>query len=169
MSCTATPFELAKGPLHDYGMLPPMTWEAPKFRPHGASQFEARGQTLVLHSQGPFNAEHVQSLAPAFREFGGALQKNGPWATINVVTRSLLSTPEGIDMLRRSAQWTLEHLGRVAAAYVIAMDVEGRFIMLPEIRRSCEGIMPIEIFESLAPAEEWALARIAAAAGARAS
>jgi|CXWL01.1.fsa_nt_gi hypothetical protein len=140
-----------------------MTLEPPKFRPHGASEFEVRGQVLVLTSQGPFNAEHIQSLAPRFREYGAALQQTGPWATINVVTKSVLSTPEGIEMLRRSAQWTHDHLGRVAAAYVVAREVEGRLIMLPEIRRSCDGIMPIEFFEQFEPAEAWALARISEA------
>jgi len=140
-----------------------MTWDQPKFQPHGVSEFEARGQVLVLRSQGPFNAEHIQSLAPAFREFGGRLQQAGPWATINLVTRSLLSTPEAVEMLRRSAQWTHDHLGRVAAAYVVGREVEGRMIMLAEVRRSCAGIMPIEIFFELAPAQAWALEQIAAA------
>ena len=115
---------------------------------------------LVLRSEGPFNAEHIQSLAPAFREHGGRLQQRGPWATVNVVTRSLLSTPEGIEMLRKSAQWTHDHLGRAAAAYVVAQNVEGRLIMLGEIRGACTGIMPIEIFEEFAPAEAWALVQI---------
>lgn len=137
-----------------------MTLEEPKFRPHGVSHFEEHGQVLVLRSEGPFNAEHIQSLAPAFREHGGRLQQRGPWATINVVTRSLLSTPEAVEMLRKSAQWTHDHLGRVAAAYVATREVEGRLIMLGEIRGSCAGIMPIEIFEEFAPAEAWALEQI---------
>ncbi len=137
-----------------------MTLDPPKFRPHGASDFEVRGQILVLRSQGPFNEEHIQSLAPAFRQLGAALQKNGPWATINMVERSILATPEAIAMLRRSIRWTHDELGRIAAAYVADHQVEGSMIMLPELRQSCLDIMPMELFEDFRSAEIWALTQI---------
>lgn len=140
-----------------------MSLDPPKFAPHGASRFEVRGQVLVLRSTGPFNAEHIQSLAPAFREFGGALQRQGPWATINVIAGSMMVTPEGLAMLRASAQWTHDHLGRVAAAYVAERGVEGRVIMEARLRGSTAGIIPIEIFERFEDAEAWALEQVAAA------
>jgi hypothetical protein len=140
--------------------------DPPKFQPHGASRFERRGQVLILRSQGPFNAEHIQSLAPAFREYGGALKRDGPWATINVISTSMMVTPEGLAMLRASAQWTHDQLGRVAAAYVALPGAEGRFIMEAGIRASCAGIMPLEIFDDVDAAEAWALERIAEARGA---
>jgi hypothetical protein len=139
--------------------------ERPRFQPHGASRFDRRGQVLILRSQGPFNAEHIQSLAPAFREYGGQLQREGPWATINVIGGSMMVTPEGLAMLRASAQWTHDQLGRVAAAYVALPGVEGRVIMESRIRASCDGIMPLEIFEDVESAERWALERIADARG----
>lgn len=139
----------------------------PKFQPHGASRFERRGQVLILRSQGPFNAEHIQSLAPAFREYGAQLQREGPWGTINVISGSMMVTPEGLAMLRASAQWTHDQLGRVAAAYVAVPGVEGRVIMDSRIRASCAGIMPIDIFDDLERAEAWVLAQIDAAKRAR--
>lgn len=140
-----------------------MTIDPPKFQPHGASRFERRGQILILRSEGPFNAEHIQSLAPAFREFGADLKRGGPWATINVISASMMVTPEGLAMLRASAQWTHDQLGRVAAAYVAMPGAEGRVIMEASILASCAGIMPIDIFDDVESAEAWALERVAEA------
>jgi hypothetical protein len=141
-----------------------MPLEPPKFVPHGVSRFEVRGQVLVLYSQGPFNAEHIQSLVPEFRRLAVPLQQQGPWATINVISRSMMLTPEALELMRESARWTHDHLGRIAAGYVIGPEVEGRLIMEAGLRASCTDIMPLEIFEDFAAAEAWALEQIAAAA-----
>lgn len=131
--------------------LPP-----PKFTPHGDSQFEVRGQILILHSTGPFNAEHIFSLGAPFKHYAARLQPQGPWATVNVVHDSVMATPEAVEALRTSAELTHRLLGRAAACYVLSPELEGRRLMDAPIRASCAGIMPLEIFESLPPALAWA-------------
>ena len=133
------------------------------FVAHGSSRLEARGQVLILYSAGPFNAEHIRSLAEPFRAWAAQLQPGGAWATVNVVRHSAMCTPDAIEALRISAERSRAHLGRVASAYVIAPDVEGRRMMDPALRGSCAGIMPMEIFDDLAAALSWAEARIAEA------
>jgi len=135
--------------------LPP-----PAFPPHGSSRFERRGQLLLLHSQGPFNAEHIQSLVAEFRKHAAVLKPAGPWASINLVTRSTMTTPDALEALRRSALWARDELGRCAIAYVIADDVEGRMLMLPAIRASADGIVPLGVFTDYTAAEAWALQEI---------
>ncbi len=136
--------------------------EAPKFAPHGRSQCERRGQLLLLHSQGPFNAEHVQAVAPMLRAHGTQLATDGPWASINIVSASMLATPEAIEMMRRSAEWSRVELGRVASAFVAGADVEGREIMQIKLRDCYSGVMPVGFFASYADAEAWALEQIEA-------
>jgi|GEM_PF-6041986 len=72
-------------------MLSDMKLYPSKFQPHSVSHFEVRGLILVSRSEGPFNAEHIQSLVPAFRELGAALKQRGPCATVNVVEGSILA------------------------------------------------------------------------------
>lgn len=133
------------------------------FVAHGSSRFETHGQVLILHSTGPFNAEHILSLAEPFRHWAAVLRPNGPWASVNIVTVSAMCTPEAVQALRLSAQRSFDLLGRVAMSYVIAADVEGRRVMEPALRGSCAGIMPLELFEDIDPAVAWAETRIAAA------
>jgi hypothetical protein len=147
---------------HTGGVKAPLP---PKFPGHGASRFERRGQVLLLYSEGPFNAEHIQTLAPHFVEHGQALAQGGAWATINVVTRSILLTPDAVDMLRRSAEWTRDEYLRVAAGYVVAPEVEGRSIVLPILYECYREVFPVEMFTELDPAMVWAGRLIEASAG----
>lgn len=145
-------------------LLPlPMTDPSQKFAPHGSSRFEVRDCLLLLYSEGPFNAEHIYSLAPAFREHAGPLAERGPWATINIVDVSIMSSPEGVEAMRRSAQWTRDALGRSAAAYVVAPGVEGRKMMEPLLLQACGDIFPVRFFAELAEAEQWAREQVAQA------
>ncbi|HRQ63250.1 MAG TPA: hypothetical protein PKZ76_00040 [Xanthomonadaceae bacterium] len=137
--------------------------DPPKFPGHGASRFERRGQILLLFSEGPFNAEHIQSLVPQFQSLGAALAQDGPWASVNVVTRSIISTPDAIDMLRKSALWTRDAYHRVAAGYVAGPDVEGRAIMLPILYRCYAEVIPVEVFHALDDGMAWAKAQVEAA------
>lgn len=118
---------------------------------------------LLLYSRGPFNAEHIQSLVASFREHAAALKPRGPWASINLVTGSIMATPEAIEALRRSALWAHQELGRVAIAYAVAEDVEGRVLMAPSILESGQGVVPVGLFRSYAEAEAWALQQLAPA------
>lgn len=135
--------------------------QSPAFPPHGSSRFERRGQLLLLHSQGPFNAEHIQSLVSGFRLHAAELKPCGPWASINIVSGSIMATPEAIEALRRSALWAYQELGRVAIAYVVATEVEGRGLMTPPIQASGQGVVPVGLFPDYAAAEAWALQRLA--------
>lgn len=137
-----------------------MTLPPPKFAPHGESQFEVRGQILILKSTGPFNAEHISSLYTVFNQYAAELQPRGPWATVNIVYRSVMATPEAVEMLRRSAEVTHRLLGRAVACYVMGPEVEGRRLMESAVRASCAGIMPLEIFETLEPALDWTQAQL---------
>ena len=127
----------------------------PQFAPHGSSVFEYDGQILILRSRGPFNAEHVQGVVNAFNRAAQELQPRGPWATINVIYESMLLTSEGVQAMGDSARHSRDHLGRCAAAYVVTPDVEGYSMIVPALRRVCEGILPIEFFDDLEKATAW--------------
>ena len=98
-------------------MCPPSDFVA-----HGSSRFEARGQVLILHSVGPFNAEHILSLAEPFRYWAARLRQDGPWASVNVVTASAMCTPEAIQALRVSAQRSFDLLGRDVGLRLLITD-----------------------------------------------
>ena len=134
-----------------------------QFIPHGSSAFEIKGRILILRSRGPFNAEHVRSTAPSFVRAAEQLKPLGPWATINVIFESLLGTPEALEAMRGSALFTRDELGRCCAAYVADEQVEGRSLMMPALRRSCDGVIPIEFFLDLDSAETWCRQQIALA------
>jgi len=137
--------------------------QQPRFAPHGSSRFALRGQILMLYSEGPFNAEHIVSLAPAFREVAAELAPQGPWVSLNIVSRSIMSTPDAIDALRRSAEVSRDQWGRIGAGYVAPADIEGRRLMEPKIRAACADILPTEFFETLEPGLAWAETLLAAA------
>lgn len=126
-----------------------------QFSPHGSSRFELRGRILLLYSEGPFNAEHVRSTATAFRDTAQRLGAGVPWVTVNIVTRSMMCTPDALDAMRNSARLT-RPLGRIAAGYVVTADVEGRGLMRPLLEQACADVMAVAFFIELEPALGWA-------------
>jgi hypothetical protein len=133
----------------------------PLFAPHGSSRFERRGQVLLLYSQGPFNAEHILSLAPRFRAHAAVMAPQGPWVTLNIVSRSMMGPPDSIEALGRSAAWSRAELGRIGAGYVADATVEGRRLMIPLIRRACEPHLATGFFEDIDSGLAWAHALLA--------
>jgi hypothetical protein len=139
--------------------------DPPRFPGHGSTRFERRGQVLLMHSEGPFNGEHIQSLAPHFMAYGKAMAECGPWATVNVVTGSALITPEAAEMLRRSGAWTRDAFNRVGAGYVVAPEVEGRAIVIPILEQCYAGVLATAVHADLASALAWAEGLIEQARG----
>ena len=135
------------------------------FVPHGSTRFERRGQVLLLHSEGPFNAEHIASLGPAFRDHAMVMAPSGPWVTLNIVRGSLMATPDAIAALTQSATVS-RALGRIGAGYVVSPDVEGYRVMRPLVLQASEPVLPTCFFESFDPAWDWATTLLAAHSGA---
>lgn len=125
------------------------------FVPHGSTRFERRGQILLLHSEGPFNAEHIASLGPAFREHAALMAPHGPWVSINLVRGSLMTPPDAIAALTHSAAAS-RNLGRIGIGYVVSPDIEGYRVMRPLILRASEPVLPTRFFEELVSAFAWA-------------
>lgn len=136
------------------------------FSPHGTTRFERRGQVLLLHSEGPFNAEHIASLVPQFREHAARLAPDGPWVSINVISRSLMTPPDVLEALTRNARWSRDELGRIGIAYVATEDVEGYRVMMPLMRRASDPVLPTRFFTTLDEALHWAQSLLDAAAAA---
>lgn len=133
-----------------------MTGGLPAFVPHGTTRFERRGQVLLLHSEGPFNAEHIASLAGAFREYAALMTPQGPWVSLNLVRGSLMATPDAINALTHSATLSRDHLGRIGIGYVVTPDTEGYRVMMPLILRASDSVLPTRFFEDLDAGMAWA-------------
>lgn len=141
-----------------------MTLHPRQFLPHGTTRVERRGRVLLMYSEGPFNAEHVASLAPAFREHALELAPGGHWLTINVVHSSIMATPDALATLARSAVDT-RALGRIGIGYVVSPEVEGYRLMQTLILAATEPVLPTRFFTTLEPALAWAEELLAEARG----
>jgi hypothetical protein len=143
-----------------------MNGDLPQFLPHGSTRFERRGQVLLLHSEGPFNAEHVVALGPRFREQAAIMAPGGPWVSVNLVRGSILTPPDALAALTRSAEAS-RGLGRIGIGYVVDPAVEGYRVMRPLILLASESVLPTRFFEELDAGLRWAEGLLATAAAGR--
>lgn len=136
-----------------------------KFRPHGEVSFRLRDGILYSECEGPFNVELVVASDNARC---AALKK---WASVDIVatiatfkTSLLGSTDTWAEFERCLNEGPAARLGRRAAvAWVIPPEIEGRTFLLPTFGAMFKrNGVPWKPFESLAPAQAWVQAQIAA-------
>jgi hypothetical protein len=128
------------------------------FKPHGMVDIWMEGQIMVYRAQGPFNAELVDALAIAQRDYLLETRPQGAWVSMCIMRDNAMTSPEG---LKRYAELMAgpkpDNMVPIATAFVIAPEVEGCRIMAPLYARVYTDIgRTFGMFETLTQACTWA-------------
>jgi hypothetical protein len=143
-------------------LLPlPETTRGP-FRAHGEASNWVLDRLVFFELTGPFNKEFFQALDESRRRLAPSRAPHGPYANIVTVRGSLLMSLEALDTYAHY----VSGVRAVATAHVIAGDVLGRSLVLPQIERIYQAAgKQWAAFHTIAEAVPWAeslLSRIAA-------
>ena len=113
---------------------------------------------MHYEATGPFNAELVDSLAIAQRDFLLAANPSGLWVSICTVLVSAMTSPEAIARYAAiMAAPKPNNMVPIATAFVLAPEVEGNAIMTPHYVRIYQDInRTFQIFKTLPEAQAWA-------------
>tara|TARA_E500000305_G_scaffold88361_1_gene75067 strand:+ start:790 stop:1236 length:447 start_codon:yes stop_codon:yes gene_type:complete len=134
-------------------------------RPHGEREIWTDGRIFFSRNAGPFNLELLQHATEEARQERIRLTNSGPWGTIAIMSKSVMFTPDALDMVRSNMSDPERNGGLVATAFVVPPGTEGRVF--------CEDIFtPIyalagaafRVFDTLEPAKVWVMEMIAEAA-----
>ncbi len=134
------------------------------FSAHGEFSLRQDGRLLIAELTGPWNIELVDRYRIEVAPFVARLAPDGPWGQIAICHRSVLAPQDALKALTDGARVLAERHHRVAMAYVLPPEVEGHGIMESVFARMYAGFQSVACFETLAPAREWTLAQIKAAA-----
>lgn len=134
-----------------------------RFHAHGVVDIWQEGALIHYEATGPFNAELIDSLAIAQRDFLLAAKPCGKWVSIGTLRNSAMTSPEGIARYAAiMAAPKPEGMVPIATAFVMAPEVEGNLIMAAHYTRIYKDIGRVfQIFKSLPEAEAWAKALLA--------
>lgn len=129
------------------------------FREHGEARIWTEDCLLVIHSRGPWNAEHVLAsegrIADMIKVFAGR-----PWQVLGMVYGEDLHTPEAYEAqvaaIRRQRQ-----LGRSGTALVLVDAGGSNFIRAIFARLYQAAGEPCEVFNDESSARRWLAARLA--------
>ncbi len=128
-----------------------------QFNAHGLVNIWQDGAIVYYEATGPFNAELVDLLAIAQRDFLAAAKPSGLWASICTMHSSAMTSPEGIA--RYAAILSVPKpasLTPVATAFVMGPEVEGYRIMSQHYRNIFDNMgRPFQIFDTLEEAKAW--------------
>lgn len=129
------------------------------FKPHGSYQARIKGRILVAHSQGTWNLEMYHESARIAGPLIKELNLSGPWAYMVVVEETVLYHRE---VLEKSGEWVRTKYANqlVAAAWVMAPDLEGLLLLKPAYAKAYKGHIPCEVFETAQEAKDWLLPQI---------
>lgn len=129
-----------------------------RFAQHGLVEIWMEGDVIYYEATGPFNAELVDSLAIAQRDFLLAVQPSGLWVSICTVLVSAMTSPEGIARYAAiMAAPKPNNMVPIATAFVLAPEVEGSAIMAPHYAKIYQDIhRTFRIFKTLPEAQAWA-------------
>lgn len=136
-----------------------------QFAAHGRVEMFFDGDILNYEASGPFNRELFESLALAQLEFLSTSSHDGPWASICLVSTSMLTSPEGLaryeEMIRAPKP---DRFTPVATAFVVPPEVEGGKLMQPLLSAIFVRVgRPFRWFENMAQAKAWVGVQIEAA------
>jgi hypothetical protein len=136
--------------------------ETTRFAQHGVVEIWMEGDVMHYEATGPFNAELVDSLAIAQREFLLTARPTGVWVSVCTVKVSAMSSPQGIARYAAvMAAPKPDNMVPVATAFVVAPDVEGRGIMAVHFARIYKDIQrAFQMFETSSEAQSWVQQRL---------
>lgn len=128
------------------------------FAAHGRVEMFFEGDILQYEACGPFNKELFESLAVAQLDFLKTANHQGPWASICLVQRSGLTSPEGFlcyeEMIRAPKP---DQFTPLATAFVVPPGVEGGSLMLPRVTAIFARVgRPFKGFDNMSSAKDWA-------------
>ncbi|HLO93300.1 MAG TPA: hypothetical protein VK195_03220 [Burkholderiaceae bacterium] len=128
-----------------------------RFSPHGRVQFVGDWPFLVNYAEGPFNKELVLALGQLMTVQIPALQAQGPWVLLAIISYSSLATDEALQTFaERLRNLSASGLAPRAVAHVTAPEVEGAGLMDEAIARCfATASIPFASFREEAPAREW--------------
>lgn len=137
-----------------------------QFNAHGVVDIWKDGDLIHYQATGPFNAELIDLLAIAQRDFLLDARPTGAWVSIGTMLRSAMTSPEGIARYAAiMAAPKPDGMVPIATAFVMAPEVEGYLIMAAHYARIFKDIgRTFQIFKSLPEAEAWARGLLAEAA-----
>ena len=128
-----------------------------QFNAHGLVNIWQDGAIIHYDATGPFNAELVDLLAIAQRDFLEVAKPSGLWASIGTMHGSAMTSPEGIA--RYAAILSVPKpasMTPAATAFVMGPEVEGYRIMSQHYTGIFEAMgRPFQIFDTLEEAKAW--------------
>ena len=132
--------------------------ENTRFAQHGLVEIWMEGDVMYYEATGPFNAELVDSLAIAQRDFLLSAKPSGLWVSICTVLVSAMTSPEGIARYAAiMAAPKPDNMVPIATAFVLSPEVEGGAILAPHYARIYKDInRTFQIFRTLPEAQAWA-------------
>jgi len=124
------------------------------FPAHGLARYEVEADLIRMEITGPWNKELVilvhQQLLKLIAD-----HPMPRWGLLIEVKESCLCEPEALEMIRRGVQSGQVQAGRVATAWVITADVEGRSLMRDLLEKLYQGLTPLAFFEEVDCARQW--------------
>ena len=128
-----------------------------QFHAHGVVDIWQDGSLIHYRATGPFNAELIDLLAIAQRDFLLAAKPSGAWGRICTVVGSAMTSPDAIARYTAlMAAPKPPHMVPAVTAFVVGPEVEGNRIMATHYRRIFQEIgRPFQIFETLEEATAW--------------
>ena len=130
------------------------------FRPHGEFDAKIDGAMLIVTVSGSWNIEMHQESSRRSQPLVEALEAQGRWGCIVVVTDTLVSSLEVFRAGRKAVEDARGVSRLEALAWVIAPDVEGYTLFLPHYRNLYAGLLDSDIFGTLDEARGWMQARL---------
>ncbi len=128
-----------------------------QFHAHGVVDIWQDGPVIHYRATGPFNAELIDLLAIAQRDFLLAARPQGAWASICTLVGSAMTSPEAIARYAAlMASPKPNNMVPAATAFVVGPEIEGGRIMATHYRRIYQDIgRPFQIFDTLDEATAW--------------
>ncbi|WP_088330554.1 hypothetical protein [Lacimicrobium sp. SS2-24] len=123
------------------------------YRIHGSIRIELQDRVLILHAEGPGNADLIQQYQRDVQHYRDQL-RGQPWGNLVIFYNEPLLTPDAKEMMYESIARSRES-GMVAAAVVLS-EVNSPAI----VRQFWDSIyqhvgMPHEFFASQEQAKDW--------------
>ena len=132
----------------------------PLFRPHGSTQVEVSGATLIVHMHGHWNAEMRSQTAQAMLQYVPALNAAGPWGIINHLHDTLVYSETVYAHTRQDYAARSPHSKLCAVAFVIGPKVEGAGLLKPKFKALLEGVIEAKVFADSESARLWMLRQL---------
>lgn len=88
------------------------------------------------------------------------LSQNGPWVALGIIFESMMCTPDALDSIRRTVQYSTVKLRCVGYAIVAGPTVEGRDLLAPTYAAIYQGLVPFKMFTDANEARAWSLEQL---------